>query len=148
MNKVFLIGNITRNLELRYTSKNKSVIDTNIAVQRKYSNQDGKKETDFINIQVWGNQAENLNKYCCKGSKIAIEGEIRVDTYEKSDGSKGYNNYILVNTVEFLDNNKKEKILEKEKTNDEIIMNVSNNKDPFEEIGKQIELDMNEDLPF
>lgn len=145
MNKILLIGNLTRNLELKYTSTNKAVLDTNIAVQRPRTNQNGERETDFINIQVWGKQAENLDKYCGKGSKIAIEGELRVDTYEKSDGSKGYKTYVLVSNVEFLDTKKKEE----EKPTIEINEEVE--QDPFEELGQQVnldDLDLSQELPF
>ena len=146
MNKIILIGNLTRNLELKYTSTNKAVLDTNIAVQRQYSNQNGERETDFINIQIWGKQAENLNKYCGKGSKIAIEGELRVDTFEKSDGNKGYKTYVLVNNVEFLDTKKKE---EEEKPTIEVNEEVK--EDPFEEMNSQVKLDdleLEDSLPF
>lgn len=141
MNKIILIGNLTRNLELKYTSTNKAVLDTNIAVQRQYSNQNGERETDFINIQIWGKQAENLNKYCGKGSKIAIEGELRVDTFEKSDGSKGYKTYVLVSNVEFLDTKKKEEEKPTIEVNEEV------ETDPFEDFGKELELS-DDDLPF
>lgn len=144
MNKVILIGNITRNLGLRYTNSNKAVLETNLAVQKQRTNQNGERETDFINIQVWGKQAENLSKYCGKGSKIAVEGELRVDTFEKNDGSKGYKTYVLVSNVEFLDTKKKE-----ENTSIETKKEVEN--DPFEEINNQIkldDLDVNDNLPF
>lgn len=144
MNKVILIGNITRNLGLRYTNSNKAVLETNLAVQKQRTNQNGERETDFINIQVWGKQAENLSKYCGKGSKIAVEGELRVDTFEKNDGSKGYKTYVLVSNVEFLDTKKKE-----ENTSIETKKEVE--KDPFEEINNQIkldDLDVNDNLPF
>lgn len=145
MNKIILIGNLTRNLELKYTSTNKAVLDTNIAVQRQYSNQNGERETDFINIQVWGKQAENLDKYCGKGSKIAVEGELRVDTYEKNDGSKGYKTYVLVSNVEFLDTKKKEEEKPTIEVNEEV------KEDIFEEFGQQVnldDLDLSQELPF
>lgn len=145
MNKILLIGNLTRNLELKYTSTNKAVLDTNIAVQRPRTNQNGERETDFINIQVWGKQAENLDKYCGKGSKIAIEGELRVDTYEKSDGSKGYKTYVLVSNVEFLDTKKKEEEKPTIEVNEEV------KEDIFEEFGQQVnldDLDLSQELPF
>lgn len=145
MNKIILLGNITRNLELKYTSTNKAVLDTNIAVQRQRTNQNGERKTDFINIQIWGKQAENLDKYCGKGSKIAIEGELRVDTYEKSDGSKGYKTYVLVSNVEFLDTKKKEEEKPTIEVNEEV------EQDPFEEMNSQInldDLDLSQELPF
>ncbi len=140
MNKIILIGNLTRNLELKYTSTNKAVLDTNLAVQRPRINQNGERETDFINIQVWGKQAENLSKYCGKGSKIAIEGELRIDTYEKNDGSKGYKTYVLVSNVEFLDTKKKEE-------KPAIEVNEEVKEDIFEEFGKELKLS-DDDLPF
>lgn len=145
MNKVILCGNLTRNLELKYTNSNKAVLDTNIAVQRQYSNQNGERETDFINIQVWGKQAENLSKYCGKGSKIAVEGELRVDTYSKNDGSKGYKTYVLVINVEFLDTKKKEEEKPTVEVNEEV------EKDIFENFGQQVnldDLDLSQELPF
>lgn len=138
MNLIVLSGRITRNLELKYTINNKAIIETNIAVKRGFND-----EVDFINIQVWGKQAENLAKYCGKGSMIALNGELRIDTFDKNDGTKGYKNYVLVNSIEFLDNKKKE-----EKTNNEIIMDVVNKKDPYKEMGKIIEMDLERELPF
>lgn len=137
MNKIILSGNLTHNLELKYTSSNKAVLDTSIAVQRPYSNQNGERETDFINIQVWGKQAENLKKYCEKGSKIAIEGELRTSSYEKSDGTRGYKTFVLVNSFEFITTKKKEQNKQQKRDNTSV----------FEEFGKQVERDI-ENLPF
>lgn len=137
MNLIVLSGRITRNLELKYTINNKAIIETNIAVKRGFND-----EVDFINIQVWGKQAENLAKYCGKGSMIALNGELRIDTFDKNDGKKGYKNYVLVNSIEFLDNKKKE-----EKTNTEIVRDVMQGKDPYEELGEEIDLN-SLDLPF
>lgn len=119
MNKVILIGRLVRNIELKYTTNNKEVIDTVLAVDR----QNDKKETDFINIQVWGKQAENLSIYCKKGSKIAVDGELRVETYDKSDGSKGYKTFVLANRIIFLDTKQN-----KEETTEEVKEN------PYEKI--------------
>ena len=137
MNLIVLSGRITRNLELKYTINNKAIIETNIAVKRGFND-----EVDFINIQVWGKQAENLAKYCGKGSMIALNGELRIDTFDKNDGKKGYKNYVLVNSIEFLDNKKKE-----EKTNTEIVRDVMQGKNPYEELGEEIDLN-SLDLPF
>lgn len=141
MNLIVLSGRITRNLELKYTINNKAIIETNIAVKRGFND-----EVDFINIQVWGKQAENLAKYCGKGSMIALNGELRIDTFDKNDGTKGYKNYVLVSSIEFLDNKKKE-----EKTNTEIVRDVMQGKDPYEEANCQVkldDLDLEDSLPF
>ena len=100
MNKIFLTGRITKNLELKATSTGKSVCEFTIAVNR------DKEHADFINVIVWNAQAENLTKYQSKGSLIAVVGELRVDIYTKQDGTKGYKNYVLANNIEYLENYK------------------------------------------
>lgn len=135
MQRFIGIGNITRNLELKYTTTNKAIIETNIAIKRGFAD-----ETDFINIQVWGKQAENLAKYCGKGSKIAIDGELRIDSFDGRDGKKVYKTYILVGSVEFLDTKKKEnKVEEKQK--------AVNNTDIFQDFANEIEIEESM-LPF
>lgn len=139
MQRFIGIGNITRNLELKYTTTNKAILETNIAIKRGFTD-----ETDFINIQVWGKQAENLAKYCGKGSKIAIDGELRIDSFDGRDGKKVYKTYILVGSVEFLDTKKKEnKAEEKQEAVD--------NSDVFQKMNNQIkfdDLDLENSLPF
>lgn len=139
MQRFIGIGNITRNLELKYTTTNKAILETNIAIKRGFTD-----ETDFINIQVWGKQAENLAKYCGKGSKIAIDGELRIDSFDGRDGKKVYKTYILVGSVEFLDTKKKEnKVEEKQEAVD--------NTDVFQKMNNQIkfdDLDLENSLPF
>ena len=135
MQRFIGIGNITRNLELKYTTTNKAILETNIAIKRGFTD-----ETDFINIQVWGKQAENLAKYCGKGSKIAIDGELRIDSFDGRDGKKVYKTYILVGSVEFLDTKKKEnKVEEKQEAVD--------NSDVFQNFANEIEIEESM-LPF
>lgn len=135
MQRFIGIGNITRNLELKYTTTNKAILETNIAIKRGFTD-----ETDFINIQVWGKQAENLAKYCGKGSKIAIDGELRIDSFDGRDGKKVYKTYILVGSVEFLDTKKKENKAEEKQE-------VVNNTDIFQEFANEIEIEESM-LPF
>lgn len=135
MQRFIGIGNITRNLELKYTTTNKAILETNIAIKRGFTD-----ETDFINIQVWGKQAENLAKYCGKGSKIAIEGELRVDSFDGRDGKKVYKTYILVGSVEFLDTKKKENKVEEKQE-------VVNNTDIFQDFANEVEIEESM-LPF
>ena len=135
MQRFIGIGNITRNLELKYTTTNKAILETNIAIKRGFTD-----ETDFINIQVWGKQAENLAKYCGKGSKIAIDGELRIDSFDGRDGKKVYKTYILVGSVEFLDTKKKENKAEEKQE-------VVDNTDPFEDFASEVEIEESM-LPF
>lgn len=128
MQRFIGIGNITRNLELKYTTTNKAMLETNIAIKRGFTD-----ETDFINIQVWGKQAENLAKYCGKGSKIAIDGELRIDSFDGRDGKKVYKTYILVGSVEFLDTKKKENKVEEKQE-------VADNTDVFQNFANEVEI--------
>lgn len=135
MQRFIGIGNITRNLELKYTTTNKAMLETNIAIKRGFTD-----ETDFINIQVWGKQAENLAKYCGKGSKIAIDGELRIDSFDGRDGKKVYKTYILVGSVEFLDTKKKENKVEEKQE-------VADNTDVFQNFANEVEIEESM-LPF
>jgi len=102
MNKVILLGNLTKNPELTTTSNGKSVIRFTLAVSRNYKNTNGKVETDFINIVIWNLLAENCNKYLKKGSKCTVVGTIQNRSYEAQDGTKRYITEILAEEVEFL----------------------------------------------
>lgn len=131
MNKIILIGNITKDLEIKYTKNGKAIVEFNLAVRR------DKDITDFINCVVFGMQAENLNRYQGKGSKIAVSGEYRIDIYDKTNGTRGYSHYVLANEIEYLNTKQKEEreVVEEEKTMNNI----------FEEFGDMVE---NENLPF
>lgn len=104
MNNVSLIGRLTKKPELRATPNDKYVCEFTIAITRV-----GTDITDFITIQVWGKQAENLCKYQDKGSQVAITGSVRVDQYETAEGEKRYKHYILANSIEYLGAKKEEK---------------------------------------
>lgn len=99
MNSVELVGNITKDPELRYTKDNVAVASFNIAINRM------NEGVDFIPIKVFNKQAENCKKYLTKGSKVAIEGSIRTGSYEKEDGTKIYTTEIVANRVHFLSSN-------------------------------------------
>ena len=105
MNKVILIGRLTRNPELRYTANNKAVCDFTIATNRPVV-RDGERVADFINCRVWGKTAENLVKYQTKGNLIAVIGRMQVDNYTDKDGNNRYNTYLLVEELEYLQSKK------------------------------------------
>lgn len=102
MNKVVLIGRLTRDPELRYTSSNIPSARFSLAVDRPFQNQNGERETDFINIVVWRKQAENVSKYISKGSLVAVEGRIQTGSYEK-DGQRIYTTDVVADNVQFLE---------------------------------------------
>ena len=103
MNKVFLIGRLTRDPELRYTSANIPSATFSLAVNRNFTNQNGEREADFINIVVWRKQAENVKNYLTKGSQVAIDGRIQTRTYDAQDGTKRYVTEVVADNVQFLD---------------------------------------------
>lgn len=106
MNKVMLIGNLTKDPEINTTSSGVSVCSFSIAVSRRYTNGDGERETDFFNIVVWRQSAENCHKYLKKGSKVGIMGSIQNRSYTAADGSKRYTTDIVAEEVEFLSTNR------------------------------------------
>lgn len=102
MNKVILIGRLSRDPELRTTPTNVSVATFSIAVSRPYTPNGGQQETDFINCVVWRRQAENLARYCHKGSQIAVEGRIQTRNYTANDGTKRYVTEVMCDNITFL----------------------------------------------
>ena len=102
MNKVFLIGNLTRDPELSETSSGVSVCHFGIAVNRSYSSQDGERQTDFFNVTAWRGLADTIARFCKKGSKVAVSGSIQMRTYEDNSGQKRTAVDIIAQDVEFL----------------------------------------------
>ncbi|MBQ6497603.1 MAG: single-stranded DNA-binding protein [Bacilli bacterium] len=102
MNKVFLIGRLTRDPELRYTGNNTPVASFSLAVNRSFTNQQGEREADFFNITVWRKQAENVKNYLNQGSQVAVEGRLQTRSYEDKDGQKRYVTEVVADNVEFL----------------------------------------------
>lgn len=103
MNNVTLVGRLTRDPELRYlTGSGTPVANFGIAVDRGYTNKEGKKEVDFINIEVWNKSAENCANYISKGSLVGIQGAIRVDTYLGQQGERKSAVKVRANDIRFL----------------------------------------------
>lgn len=102
MNKVILVGNLTRDPELATTTSGISVCKFTLAVSRRFAGADGTRETDFLNIIVWRTVGENCHKYLRKGSKAGVVGTIQTRTYDDKDGIKRYVTEIVADEVEFL----------------------------------------------
>ncbi len=102
MNKVILVGNLTRDPELSETPSGIAVCRFSIAVSRDYANSDGSRDTDFFNITVWRGRAENCGKYLKKGNKVAVVGSLQNRSYEDKDGIKRNVTDVVANEVEFL----------------------------------------------
>lgn len=102
MNKVILVGRLTRDPELKYTPQGTAVASFTIAVNRRYRGKNGENEADFIPIVVWGAMGENTAKYMQKGREIAIAGRIQVRNYQANDGSRRYVTEVIAEEVTFL----------------------------------------------
>ena len=102
MNKVILIGNLTKDPELTTTTSGISVCRFTLAVSRRFTNSEGERETDFINVVVWRNLADNCHKFLRKGSKAAVVGNIQTRSYDAQDGSKRYVTEVVAEEVEFV----------------------------------------------
>jgi single-strand DNA-binding protein len=104
LNKVFLMGNLTRDPEVRYTPKGTAVTDLAIAINRTYKGQDGqeREEVTYVDIVTWGRQAETCGQYLSKGSPVFVEGRLQLDQWEDSEGKKKSRLRVLAERVQFL----------------------------------------------
>lgn len=106
MNKVCLIGRITANLELRYTSYNIAYTRFNLAVNRNFKDENGERQADFISCVAWRERAEMICEHLHKGSLIGLEGRIQISSYEDKDGNRRYMTDIIAENVTFLESKK------------------------------------------
>ena len=102
MNKVFLIGNLTRDPEIRETASGVPMCRFAIAVQRPYSSQDGERQTDFFECTAWRGLGENIARFTKKGKKVAVTGSIQIRNYEDNQGAKRTAVDVIVQDCEFL----------------------------------------------
>lgn len=103
-NKVILMGNLTRDVELRYIGNNTAVTDLGLAVNHSYRRQDGEQvdETTFVDCTVWGRQAETCNQYLAKGRGVLVEGRLKMDSWETPEGQKRTKLKVVADNVRFL----------------------------------------------
>lgn len=102
LNRVVLIGRLTRDPELRFTQSGIAVCSFTLAVDRSFKSANGERETDFIDIVVWRQQGENCANYLSKGKLAAVDGQLRVRTYETQDGQKRKAVEVVADNVRFL----------------------------------------------
>lgn len=103
MNTVQLVGRLTREVDLKFTSSGTAVGNFTLAVNRNFTNQQGEREADFINCVIWQKSAENLANFTRKGSQIGVEGRIQTRNYENQQGQKVYVTEVLVNQFHLLE---------------------------------------------
>ena len=159
MNKVVLIGRLTRDPELRYTSGNAAVCNFTIAVDRPFNSNTQERGTDFIPIVVWNKQAENVKNYLAKGSQVAVEGRIQVRNYDDNNGQKRYVTEVIANSVEFIGSRNSNNTSQSNNssssneptpydfTDDSSVQSTSVDTNPFADFGQNIEIS-DDELPF
>jgi single-strand DNA-binding protein len=103
LNRIILIGRLTRDPELKYTPTGKAVATFTLAVDRFRTNPQGERETDFITIVVWEKQAENCANYLGKGSLAAVDGRLQIRSFDGKDGQRRWMTEVVAETVRFLD---------------------------------------------
>lgn len=108
MNKIILIGRMSKDIEIRYTQNQKEVGNFDLAVNRNYKNANGEYDTDFFKCIAWGNLAKTIQTYTSKGSQIAIEGRVENRTYQANDGTNRYVTEVVVEGVHLIDFKKNE----------------------------------------
>ena len=118
MNRVILIGRLTRDPELRYTRDNTAIAMFNLAVDRRVKD-DGTKETDFIVCKCFNKLAENLAKFQKRGNLISLVGRIRTDSYDDKDGKRKYITEVLADEIQFLSQKQKQEEPSNEPTSNE-----------------------------
>ena len=141
-----MTGRLTRDVELRATPQGNFVCEFTLATNRPVV-RDGERVADFVTCIVRNKQAENLAKYQSKGNLIAVEGNIRTDSYKDKDGNTRYKTYVLVNTIEYL-GAKKQENSSNENTSGNNVSNEESN--PYADFYSehQEELNLTDELPF
>lgn len=156
MNRVDLVGRLTRDPELRHTSSGRAVCQINLAINRTFTNQNGEREADFINVVVWDKQAENVSKYVSKGRLVSVEGRLQSRSYDDKDGKKVYVTEVIANSVQFLSaggsntqtsSNSDANPFDFGPEPPKDVQTVSVEKDPFESFAESVTITDN-DLPF
>ena len=104
-NKVILMGNLTRDPQLKQTPNNQSVAEIGIAVNRKYKSKDGemKEETTFVDCEAWGRTAETMAKYLSKGRPVFVEGRLKLDQWQDKEGNNRSKLRVVIDTFQFID---------------------------------------------
>src|SRR5690606_22585578 len=119
INRVVLVGRLTRDPDLRYTPNGNAVVNFTLAVNRTFKNSNGEQEADFINCQAWRTTAENVAQYLRKGSLAGIEGRIQTRSYENDEGRRVYVTEVIADSVQFLEPKKQETESKNNGTNDD-----------------------------
>lgn len=154
MNRVVLVGRLTKDVELKYTPSGVPTAKIVLAVNRTYTNHQGEREADFINCVLWRKPAENAAKFLAKGSLVGVDGKIQTRNFEGQDGKRVYITEVNVESIQFLDTKKDNANNStggnrsySNDSNGSSYGNTGMNDDPFANDGKTIDIS-DDDLPF
>jgi single-strand DNA-binding protein len=156
MNRVVLVGRLTKDPELKYTPSGVAVCNFTLAVNRNFTNSEGEREADFLNIVVWRRPAENSANFLKKGSLAGIDGRIQTRNFEGQDGNRVYMTEVVAESVQFLEpkaanngngggNQQQQQNRNQNQNNNNGITRVD--EDPFANDGQPIDI-ADDDLPF
>ena len=159
MNKVILVGRLTRDPEVRTMPTGNTVASFTLAINRNFKNKEGNIDADFINVSVFGRQAENVGKYVTKGSQLGVDGRIQTRSYEAQDGIKRYVTEVIAESVEFMSSSRRDdssapvnayvdttSSVYMDQPSPEVGVDIST-EDPFKNFGSEVALS-DDDLPF
>ncbi|OGX61727.1 MAG: single-stranded DNA-binding protein [Paenibacillus sp. RIFOXYA1_FULL_44_5] len=149
LNRVILIGRLTKDPEMRYTPAGVAVTQFTLAVDRPFSNNSGEKEADFLNIVTWRQLAETCANYLRKGRLTAVEGRIQIRNYDNNEGKRVYVTEIVADNVRFLESmgNRDQSGDSNSARSGNTTRTQKSNQDPFADDGKPIDIS-DDDLPF
>lgn len=171
INNVVLVGRLTKDLDLKYTSNGTAVATFTVAVNRQFTNQKGERDAGFINCVIWRKSAENMANFTSKGSLVGVEGHIQTRSYENQQGQRVYVTEIVVETFSLLESKNKDtnkdssnqyknnqsssysnntshnNYGDEPKSNQSKDIDASSNYDPFDKTGQPIDIS-DDDLPF
>lgn len=144
LNRIVLVGRLTRDPELRRTNNEIAVCSFTLAVDDRIKDPNGNKSTTFIGCTVFNNQADNVAKFLRKGALVGVDGRIRQRTFERRDGTKGSVIEVVADSVTFLEPNKNKEI-----PNEEIILDEVHDETPVDESKNLDSIEVtDDDLPF
>ena len=150
VNRAVLVGRMTRDPELRRTLQGDAVTSFTLAVNRNFTSRDGQQQADFINCVVWRKSAENVERYCSKGSLVGVEGRIQTRSYENSQGQKKYTVEVICYVVQFMET----RAVNEEQSKKDIYQTDYNENSLLRDLEKEFDNSLNtfeiseDDLPF
>lgn len=156
INRVVLVGRLTRDPELRYTANGAAVTSFTVAVNRQFTNSDGEREADFINCVIWRKAAENFANFTHKGSLVGVDGRVQTRSYDNQEGNRVFVTEVVVENFSLLESRQESENYRNSHSNNNQQSNTQqqNNQrtqqsrnDPFKSNGTSVDI-KDDDLPF